>query len=212
PGLQYLAHVDQLLVQQKVELLEVFTGFETKNKYVVTNSMGQRLFYVVEDTDCCTRWCFGPIRPFDIRVLDSQQHEVLHLSRPLRCQGCCCPCCLQELEVTAGGQVIGLVKEEWAFLRPKLTVMRPDGTPVLRIGGPICQCALCSDVSFPVLSADRSREVGNITKQWSGCVKEMFTDADNMGVSFPMDLETNMKATLLGALFLIEFMYFERQN
>merc|ERR1712059_134065 len=29
PGLQYLSMVDQLLVKQKVEILEAFTGFET---------------------------------------------------------------------------------------------------------------------------------------------------------------------------------------
>merc|ERR1712198_527290 len=35
PGLQYLTMVDQLLVKQKVELLEAVTGFETQNKYKV---------------------------------------------------------------------------------------------------------------------------------------------------------------------------------
>ena len=32
PGLQYLTMVDQLF-EQSVEVLEAFTGFETKNKY-----------------------------------------------------------------------------------------------------------------------------------------------------------------------------------
>ena len=45
--------------------------------------------------------------------------------------------------------------------------------------------------------------VGQIRKQWTGLVKEMFTDADNFGVTFPMDLDVNVKATLLGAIFLI---------
>ena len=36
PGLEYLLHVDQLLVKQQVELLEAFTGFETANKYKVS--------------------------------------------------------------------------------------------------------------------------------------------------------------------------------
>ena len=36
PGLEYLLHVDQLLVKQQVELFEAFTGFETSNKYKVT--------------------------------------------------------------------------------------------------------------------------------------------------------------------------------
>ena len=44
---------------------------------------------------------------------------------------------------------------------------------------------------------------GQIRKQWSGIVKEMFTDADNFGVTFPMDLDARIKATLLGAVFLI---------
>ena len=38
----------------------------------------------------------------------------------------------------------------------------------------------------------------------------MFTDAQNFGLTFPIDLDVKMKATLLGATFLIDFMYFER--
>ena len=52
-------------------------------------------------------------------------------------------------------------------------------------------------------TADESSFVGRVTKQWSGLVKEAFTDADNFGISFPIDLDVNVKATLLGAVFLI---------
>jgi hypothetical protein len=45
--------------------------------------------------------------------------------------------------------------------------------------------------------------VGRVTKQWSGLGKELFTDADNFGISFPLDLDVNVKATLLGAVFLL---------
>ena len=44
PGLEYLLHVDQLLVKQQVELLEAFTGFETANKYKVRLSRKPTLF------------------------------------------------------------------------------------------------------------------------------------------------------------------------
>ena len=54
--------------------------------------------------------------------------------------------------------------------------------------------------------------VGKISKQWSGLVREVFTDADNFGISFPMDLDVRCKATLLGAVFLIDFMYFEKSG
>ena len=46
-------------------------------------------------------------------------------------------------------------------------------------------------------------EVGKISKQWTGFVREAFTDADNFGATFPMDLDVKMKAVLLGAVFLI---------
>lgn len=46
-------------------------------------------------------------------------------------------------------------------------------------------------------------EVGKISKQWSGFVREYFTAADNFGITFPMDLDVKMKANMIGALFLI---------
>ena len=53
-----------------------------------------------------------------------------------------------------------------------------------------------------VLTNDGS-EVGKITKQWSGLAREAFTDSDNFGVTFPMDLDVRCKITLLAAVFLI---------
>ena len=50
---------------------------------------------------------------------------------------------------------------------------------------------------------DGSTPVGLISKQFTGLVKEAFTDADNFGVTFPLDLDVKMKAVLLGAVFLI---------
>lgn len=52
-------------------------------------------------------------------------------------------------------------------------------------------------------SLDEVSNVGRISKQWSGFLKEAFTDTDNFGVSFPMDLDVKMKAVMLGACFLI---------
>lgn len=43
PGLEYLTQIDQLLVKQKVELLEAFTGYETNNQYTIKNSLGQNV-------------------------------------------------------------------------------------------------------------------------------------------------------------------------
>jgi hypothetical protein len=74
------------------------------------------------------------------------------------------------------------------------------------------------------LLKDGKKKVGCVTKQFSGVVRELFTNADNFGITcsclrifltqtvfilVPMDLDVKMKATLLGAMFLIDFTAFE---
>lgn len=213
PGLEYLTMIDQILVHQKVELMEAFTSFETKNKYSIKNSLGQKIYTAKEDTDCLTRNCLGTLRPFDIKIKDNAGNEVIHLNRPLRCESCWCPCCLQKLEVSSPpGTVVGYVTQEWSILTPTFRVENAAGETVLRIEGPICTFSICGDVEFKVLSVDGSVEVGKITKQWSGLAREAFTDADHFGITFPMDLDVGMKAVLLGACLLIDFMFFEKQG
>ncbi|GAB6020563.1 Putative UDP-glucuronosyltransferase ugt-50 [Chamberlinius hualienensis] len=210
PGLEYLAMIDQLLVRQKVELLEAFVGFETANKYQVLNSMGQNVYFAVEINDCCTRNCCGRKRPFDLKIFDNAKNEIIHLNRPFRCDSCWFPCCLQVIDVySPPGQLVGRIRQNWSICIPHFTIENANGDTVLKIKGPCCTCSCCGDVEFDVLSADSSTKVGKISKQWSGLVKEAFTDSDNFGITFPMDLDVRMKAVMLGAVFLIDFMYFE---
>ncbi|XP_017017928.1 phospholipid scramblase 1 isoform X2 [Drosophila kikkawai] len=211
-GLEYLTTIDQLLVKQKVELLEAFTGFETNNKFSIKNALGQKVYYAVEDNDCCTRNCCGPSRPFDMRVFDNYQQEVIHMHRPLACSSCLFPCCLQSIEVSAPpGNVIGTIEQEWSICSPSFRILNHIGDTVLRIQGPFCTFSLCGDVEFEVLSLT-GEKVGKISKQWSGLAREIFTDADFFGISFPLDLDVRMKAVLLGATFLIDAMFFEKQG
>ncbi|KAF5291898.1 hypothetical protein FQR65_LT11382 [Abscondita terminalis] len=213
PGLEYLTTIDQLLVHQKVELLEAFTGFETANKYTVKNSLGQKVYYAVEDTDCCTRNCCGPRRPFDMKILDNYSNEVIHLNRPLRCDSCWFPCCLQSIEVSSPpGTLVGTVEQEWSICCPTYAIKNAAGDTVLRIEGPFCTMSICGDVEFQVMSTDGSTQVGKISKQWSGMIREMFTDADYFGITFPIDLDVKMKAVMLGACFLIDAMFFEKSQ
>ncbi|XP_070173361.1 phospholipid scramblase 1-like isoform X2 [Littorina saxatilis] len=213
-GLEYLASVDQLIVKQKMEALEAFTGFETNNKYEVLNTMGQRVFMAVEDTCCCTRCCCGAARPFDIKIMDNHKKEVLHLERPLRCECCLCFCCLQKMEVQAPkGNIIGFVRQAWSpCCVPKYKINNENDETVLRIRGPCFRCNICGDIEFEVTAPDEQTHVGQISKQWTGLAKEIFTDADNFGVTFPLDMEIKTKATMLGAVFLIDFMYFEQDR
>lgn len=58
-------------------------------------------------------------------------------------------------------------------------------------------------VALQLKGKDSSKPIGRISKQWSGLLKEVFTDTDNFGIQFPLDMDVKMKAVLLGACFLI---------
>lgn len=93
--------------------------------------------------------------------------------------------------------------QEWSVFSPKFRIEDATGQTVLRISGPFCTCSACGDVEFNVLSKDKTQNAGKITKQWSGLAREVFTDADYFGITFPMDLDVKIKAVMLGACFLI---------
>ncbi|XP_062845295.1 phospholipid scramblase 1-like [Trichomycterus rosablanca] len=204
-----ILQVDQILVHQKLELLEVLLGCEMNNRYEIKNSVGQQIFSAVEQNDCCTRNFCGPSRSFTLRISDNNGQEVIQLAKPFRCTSCCCPCCQQEMEIQSPpGNPIGYVVQKWHPCLPKLSVLGASRELLLSIEGPVCVVSCCGDVDFQVIGSDGS-VIGQISKQWSGLCKESLTDADNFGLTFPMDLDVKMKAVLLGACFLIDFMFFE---
>ncbi|XP_042190584.1 phospholipid scramblase 1 isoform X2 [Callorhinchus milii] len=188
-------------------------GFETQNKYEVKNSLGQRIYFAVEESDFCNRMCCGANRAFTIKILDNVGQPIIQFTRPLACGFCCCPCCLNTMEVEAPpGNIIGYVTQEWHPFQPRFNVQDEKHETVLKIKGPCLAFNCFGDVGFEVVSLDESNIVGRITKQWSGLSREMFTDSDSFGIQFPMDLDVKVKAVLLGACLLVDFMYFEQNS
>ncbi|KAL4631489.1 phospholipid scramblase 2-like [Arapaima gigas] len=211
PGLEYLTQIDQILIHQKVELLEAFIGFETNNQYEVKNSLGQKIYHAKEKNDCCTRNCCGSLRSFDMKIKDNLGQEVIRLIRPFRCATCWCPCCLQEMEVQAPpGTTVGYVTQDWHPFLPKFSIQNPSRETLLKLEGPCFACNCCGDVNFELKGKDGGKPIGRISKQWSGLLKEVFTDTDNFGIQFPLDMDVKIKAVLMGACFLIDFMFFEK--
>lgn len=104
------------------------------------------------------------------------------------------------------------------------SVKNAVGEKVLRIEAPFCMFSICGDVEFKVslycyylhtllmlcflflisqITTLGGEQVGKISKQWAGWVREMCTDADFFGITFPLDLDVYMKAVMLGAVMLI---------
>ncbi|XP_075821117.1 phospholipid scramblase 2 [Microtus pennsylvanicus] len=210
PGLEYLIHIDHILIHQQFEFVEAILGFETANKYKIQNQLGQKVYYAVEESNFFTRNCCGDSRSFSMRILDNSGHEVILLNRPLRCSSCFCPCCLQKIEVQAPpGVTIGYVVQTWHPCLPTFTVQNEKNQAVLKIAGPCITCSFGGNIDFEIMSLDEKIVIGRISKHWSGFLKELLTDVDSFGIQFPLDLDVKMKAVMLGACFLIDFMFFE---
>ncbi|XP_029675491.1 phospholipid scramblase 1-like isoform X2 [Formica exsecta] len=206
PGLQYLMELDYLSVNQKFELLEALTDTETINRYTVTNIRGEPIFYVVRKSNISWRLILSNDHSYEFNFFDRDRREVLHMIiRSVRIDSCCCPCYLPVLEVYSGNTLLGSVTEEWSVWRQKLYIRNTSGQPVLMIR-PIIHFSL--HVDFEVKSIDGQHLVGKIQHEQSG----FFTISNMFGINFPRDLDVNIKAVLLGACFLIDFMYLKKRR
>lgn len=221
PGLEYLTAVDQMLVEQQIELLEALVDIECANKYRIMNSMNQQVYFATEESELCERLCCKNARSFVMHIWDNNLREVMRINRPFQCCAGCCWCadsesCSLRIEIEAPvGQVIGRVKQTKSFWTPHYDITSPNDDVLLKIRGPTCVCdgpCCVEDQNFFIYTPDLTNQIGKISKQWSGLIQEMFTNADKFGICFPMDLDVKMKATLFGALFLIDFMFFESNN
>uniref|UniRef100_A0A8D0DWS4 Phospholipid scramblase n=1 Tax=Salvator merianae TaxID=96440 RepID=A0A8D0DWS4_SALMN len=215
PGLEYLSQLDQISVQQQIELMEMISGFETCNKYEVKNSAGQMVYFAAEENDEFTLNCYGALRPFTIKLFDSRSQPVMQVSREFYCSICCCPCicCLEELEVQAPlGTVIGYVKQNWHPCLPKFSILNEAREDVLKMTGPCVPCRCFEDINFEVKTLDGKSTIGSVSRQWTGFAREAATDASNFNIRLPVDLDIKVKAMVMGASFLLDFMFFEHSG
>jgi hypothetical protein len=80
---------------------------------------------------------------------------------------------------------------------------------------PPLPCGPCKKVSFLIYAGNdtaMTRPVGEISKVWSGCLKEAVSDADNFTVAFPPDATPIQKALLAAAVIHLDFLLFEKQE
>ncbi|XP_039707584.1 phospholipid scramblase family member 5 [Pteropus medius] len=210
PGLEYLSQLDLIIIHQQVELLGMILGTETSNKYEIKNSLGQRIYFAVEESICFNRTFCSTMRSCTLRITDNSGQEVITVNRPLRCNSCWCPCYLQELEIQAPpGTIVGYVAQKWDPFVPKFAIQNANKEDILKIVGPCTTCGCFGDVDFEVKTINEKLTIGKISKYWSGFVNDVFTNADNFGIHIPADLDVTVKAALIGACFLLDFMFFE---
>ncbi|RNA45172.1 phospholipid scramblase 2-like isoform X1 [Brachionus plicatilis] len=227
-GLEYLTQVDQLCIYQKVSLLEAVIGWDACNKYFINNNCGNQVYVAIEgrnyspfESETCMRICCGYQRGFVLHIVDNLNKEVIRMRRDFKCcAGHCCWLPGKELVMDVHKKFLSNVLLEnqlvtGSMWRPKYDVLNEKREPILKIQGPSCVCdgpfCPCNN-EFQILTIDGLAQIGSINKDYSGFVREMVTITDTFSIKFPMDLAVKAKALLIGALFLIDFMHFEKSG
>jgi hypothetical protein len=193
----------RLLVRQTFEMAELF-GFETRNKYRITDESGRDVGFAAEQgkgiLGHILRHFLGHWRSFEIHIFSADREPVARAVHPFRWY-------FQRLEVHgADGSAIGVVERRFAILSKCFDVMAADGRVLMSVRSPIWRFW-----TFPFTDA-----VGNtlatVRKRWTGLIAEGFTDKDSFLVEYssPGISETERSLVLAAALF-IDLMYFERK-
>jgi uncharacterized protein YxjI len=193
-----LAGLDTLVIQQRKSWGEILTGWEVKNSYAVLDGTGDEVYVAAETGGSMFfRLLLKALRPFTIHILEAEGRAVLRLNRPFRLY-------FHTLEVhSADGRRLGRVDRRFSLVRRRYTVYDDTGQERFQLFGPLLR-------PWTFLIRAGGEEVGRITKRWTGMLKESLSDADNFALSFPAELQLQHKSVLLGAVFLIDFVHFEK--
>lgn len=195
--MEKLKAVEAVVVQQKKEWGELLTGFETNNKYAVLDVSSRQLYWAAEESSALARLFLKVLRPFSIHILSTDGRLAIKTVKPFRFF-------FHEMSVfNSDGQFLGKIRREFSILTKKFTVADAQGTAAYDICAPVLH-----PWTFKILK--NGAELGEIVKNWGGLGKEAFTDADNFSVRFPQEADAGRRAVLLGALFLIDLVCFER--
>ncbi len=202
-NLPILFESSRLLVTQRKEMMEVFTGLETKNRYAVQTESGQDAFFVAELGEGAgaffARFFLKNRRPFKMNIMNPTGGVELFLHRPWTWF-------FSKLHISdAQGNLIGTIQQRFKIIGRLFDVHDSLGRTQMTIEGPLFR-----PWTFKVIKG--GVESGLISKKWSGLLKESFTDADNFGVEFGSNFSNDERALTLAATFLIDFLYFENSS
>ena len=126
-----LTQFPELYVRQEIEHLEVFTGFETANRYSVRTPSGEQLLYAFEESSMLGRNILKSHRPLNIHVIDRNNTNVITASRSFYWF-------FAHLHVSDGsGQRIGSMQRRFSFLTRRFDLMDATGRIVAEMRGPI---------------------------------------------------------------------------
>jgi hypothetical protein len=193
-------------IKQKKEWLEIFTNWESKNKYVVMSPDEKELAYIIEKDEgfmaMLKRVFLRSHRPLDISVIDFNGQQLLQLTRPFFWF-------FSDLFINQSGQKMGSVHRRFGILYKKYDLYDSNRQLFATI-----KCPIWRLWTFKVQDK-MGKEICIISKKWQGFLKEAFSDADAFMVDFGhhhASIPVDQKIILFATALSIDFDFFENNQ
>ncbi|XP_060567254.1 phospholipid scramblase 3-like [Ruditapes philippinarum] len=215
-SLQLLSTATEVTVKQHIDSAEVvLCCFNRPCRYsVYIDDKEDQLFYVQEVSECYARQIMGAARGFALKFSDDDMFDIIKVVRPQTCsRGSCGICCtLPTLEVqTPPGSTVGTIKERRTCCLPTYDILGADNEVMysLSFACQTCKSLLCCDSHVDIRDTN-GHKVAELVKQanCSDCIGR----TNDFTITYTTDLTVKEKVLILGAMFLVDFHHFERQN
>ncbi|KAI3403553.1 hypothetical protein KGF56_003598 [Candida oxycetoniae] len=224
-----------LVIERKIEFLNLFIGFEQANNYTIMNSAGETIGFMREKDiglmRTLGRQFFRLHRPFDIDVYTIQGELALSIKRPFSFINSHIKALLPGYDHYNENQlmyeVVGESVQRWHLWRRKYNLFKLEDEETE-------DYEQFGDVDAPFLSFDfpvknhRGQVISSIDRNWVGLGREMFTDTGiyilrfdpasfkglekSYGEICKDGVTIDQRAVILSCFTSIDFDYFSRHS
>jgi uncharacterized protein YxjI len=191
---------ETLYVTQKKELAELF-GFETRNKYAISDAKRQSVGFAAEEgkgfVESLFRSWLGHFRRFSITFFDQDRRPLFVARHPFSWF-------FQRLEISdAAGTPIGTLQQRFAFFSRRFDVCDARGQLLFEM-----RSGFFRAWTFPFFRGET--QVAVVEKKFGNVLTELFTDADNFRIQFAsVNLSSAERTLIIAASVFIDLQYFE---
>ena len=188
-------------------------------------------FMAMEESDFCSRSCFGPSRAFLMHIKDGTGLDVLRINRPFKCTLPCgfpplCGtyCAPEEADIYSmapGGfqgpllaRVIRSPGCQCCSLENVFHLLDANGALAYIVAGNAFQFGpncCCTTVSYDILEPSGTPTGAHIRNLFPGCARAC-GKADNLSVTFPPNATAEHRAGLFGLTLLLDYVLFEKRG
>ncbi|MBQ4235823.1 MAG: hypothetical protein II716_03155 [Treponema sp.] len=173
------------------------------NQYQVLDESGAEIGFVQENMSTAKKALSfivsKKVMPFELNILDNEKKVLATISRGVTLL-------LSKTSIkNANGEEIAKINQKFTMLKPKFEIVDTQGQLIATIQGD------WKAWDFHITTPEGT-EIGTVSKQWNGALKEIFTDSDKYVVNINGSLEDRNKRIAIISTAIVVDMILKENN